>query len=82
MFNQPRASARGLKFKIMINKILKERATFHNKAINSAQAVIDNPDSAEWARSAAIENKAAARACLAELIIIENQLSTLKFLES
>lgn len=82
MSNQPRAYVRGLIFKTMINKILKERCTFHNNQVKKCEAIIKSPDASEAAKDAARENKAAARAVIAELIIIENMLSTAKFLQS
>lgn len=66
----------------MINRILSERAAFHNNQIKKCEAIISAPDASQLAKDAARENKAAARACIAELVIIENMLSTAKFLAS
>jgi hypothetical protein len=64
-----------------MKKIIAERAAYHNDQIRKCDTIINNPETSEAFRTAAFENKACARACLAELIIIENRISLLNFLQ-
>lgn len=64
----------------MLKKIIAERAAYHNRIIQKATDIITMADGTSAQIEAAYENRACARACLAELIIIENGMSVLNLL--
>jgi hypothetical protein len=65
----------------MFKKIIAERAAYHNSIIVKCNDIITKAAGTSAQIEAAYENRACARACLAELIIVENQMSVLSYLE-